>query len=93
MYDVTYGLPTLREGKAGDIVNPPKPRKQVESEANDGKGLYKVSHHAYDVGETYDRQYNWKRIPKTSTFGVETPHNNDGIHVKKCLKWIYNTQM
>jgi hypothetical protein len=92
LYDVAYGVPTLREGKAGDIINPPKPRKQVDVESGDGQELYKVSHHAYDVGETYDRKYNWQRVPKTSTFGVETPHDNDGIHVKKSLKWLYNTQ-
>ncbi|XP_028402808.1 EF-hand domain-containing family member B-like [Dendronephthya gigantea] len=92
LYDVAYGIPTLREGKAGDIINPPKSRKQVDVESGDGKDLYKVSHHAYDVAETYDRKYNWEKVPKTSTFGVETPHDNDGIHVKKSLKWLYDTQ-
>ena len=92
LYNATYGIPTLKDGKAGDIINPPKSRKQVDLESGDGKELYKVSHHAYDVGETYDRKYNWQRVPKASTFGVETPHDNDGIHVKKSLKWLYNTQ-
>ena len=92
LYNVAYGIPTVRDGKAGDIINPPKSRKQVEIECDDGKDLYKLSHHAYDVGETYDRKYNWHRVPKTSTFGVETPHDNDGIQVRKSLKWLYNTQ-
>ena len=92
LYNVAYGIPTVRDGKAGDIINPPKSRKQVNLECDDGKDLYKFSHHAYDVGETYDRNYNWHRVPKTSTFGVETPHDNDGIQVRKSLKWLYNTQ-
>lgn len=39
-----------------------------------------------------DRKYDWTRIPRDSKFGVETPHNNDGIHVKKSLKWLHETQ-
>ena len=93
LYDVTYGIPTFKDGKASEIVNPPKSKREVEVEANEKKDLYKFSHHAYEVGESYDRQYNWNKVPKSSTFGVETPHDNDGIHVKKTLKWLYNTQM
>lgn len=74
------------------MINPLKTRRQVDEEANDRKELYKISHHAYDVGETYDRNYNWQRVKKSSAFGIETPHENDGRHVKKSLKWLFDTQ-
>lgn len=45
-----------------------------------------------NIGEGYDRKYDWSRVPKNSMFGIETPHNNDGIHVKKSLKWLHDTQ-
>jgi len=43
-------------------------------------------------GEMVDRKYDWSRIPRDSKFGVEMPHNNDGIHVRKTLKWLHETQ-
>ena len=49
-------------------------------------------HHCHFAGEMVDRKYDWSRIPKESKFGVETPHNNDGIHVRKTLKWLHETQ-
>ena len=33
------------------MVNPPKTRSQVDKEFDDGKNLYKISHHRYDVGK------------------------------------------
>ncbi len=43
-------------------------------------------------GETYDRKYNWSRVPKSSMFGVETPHDNRGRNVQKTLKWLHETE-
>ncbi|XP_031556686.1 EF-hand domain-containing family member B-like [Actinia tenebrosa] len=87
-----YGVKTIKDGTAGEMVNPDKKASQVMTESQEGKELYKFSHHDYDVGESYDRKYDWGRVPKDSTFGVDTPHNNDGIHVKKSLKWLHETQ-
>lgn len=44
------------------------------------------------AGEMVDRKYDWSRISKESKFGIETPHNNDGIQVRKTLKWLHDTQ-
>lgn len=90
--DVMYGVETIKDGSAGEMVNPSKSAAQVNAESEEGKHLYKVSHQDFEVGEMVDRKYDWSRIPKESKFGVETPHNNDGIHVKKTLKWLHNTQ-
>lgn len=90
--DVTYGVKTIKDGSAGEMVSPAKTAAQVNAESLEGKELYKVSHNDFDVGEMFDRKYDWSRIPKESKFGVETPHNNDGIHVRKTLKWLHETQ-
>ncbi|XP_015769583.1 PREDICTED: EF-hand domain-containing family member B-like [Acropora digitifera] len=74
------------------MVNPPKTAAQVNTESQEGKHLYKVSHHDFEVGEMVDRKYDWSRISKESKFGIETPHNNDGIQVRKTLKWLHDTQ-
>ncbi|KAK2547717.1 EF-hand domain-containing family member B [Acropora cervicornis] len=90
--DVMYGVQTIKDGSAGEMVNPSKTAAQVNTESQEGKHLYKVSHHDFEVGEMVDRKYDWSRIPKESKFGIETPHNNDGIHVRKTLKWLHDTQ-
>ncbi|EDO30325.1 predicted protein [Nematostella vectensis] len=92
IYKACYGVKTIKDGTAGEMVNPGKTATQVEQESMEGKELYKVSHQDYEVGESYDRKYDWSRIPKDSKFGVETPHDNNGIHVKKTLKWLHDTQ-
>lgn len=91
-YDSTYGLPVLKDVSAGELVNPPKTRTQVNSESEEGLELYKKSHSAYTVGESYNRKYDWSRIPQTSMFGIETPHDNSGINTQKTLKWLTQTQ-
>lgn len=90
--DVMYGVQTIKDGSAGEMVNPPKTAAQVNTESQEGKHLYKVSHHDFEVGEMVDRKYDWSRISKESKFGIETPHNNDGIQVRKTLKWLHDTQ-
>lgn len=89
--DQVYGLPTLKDCAAGELINPSKTRQQVAHESLQGSDLYKKSHSAYTVGETYNRKYNWCRVPATSCFGVETPHDNRGLNTKKTLKWLHET--
>jgi len=91
-YDKRFGLPTHKDVQAGELVNPPKLAKQVAEEAAEGEELYKISHSAFHVGESYNRKYDWSRVPATSMFGIETPHDNRGLNVKKTLKWIGETQ-
>ena len=50
-YDVTYGVPVIKDCTAGELVNPAKSRTEVQSEAVEGQEIYKVSHGAYDVGK------------------------------------------
>eukprot|EP00794_Sanderia_malayensis_P017678 gene17678-19442_t len=91
-YDVRYGLKIVKDCTAGELVSPPKSYKQVDQEGKVGLDLYKKSHSAYETGEMYDRGYNWSRVPKTSMFGVETPHDNRGTNVQKTLKWLHETE-
>lgn len=90
--DERYGLQVLKEISAGQLINPPKTRVQVQEEAANGLDLYKISHSDYVVGESYNRKYDWSRIPSTSKFGIETPHDNRGKNTSKTLKWLSETQ-
>ena len=49
--------------------------------------MYRKSHGHQHVGEQRDLNYVWTKIKKTDVFGVETPHSNDGGHVKNSLLW------
>lgn len=91
IYDKSYGIPTARDISAGELLNPDKSSAQVEAESNEGLELYKKSHLAYTVGERHTRQYDWSRVPATSSFGVETPHDNRGANTRKTLKWMTET--
>ncbi|CAK8681440.1 unnamed protein product [Clavelina lepadiformis] len=83
-----YGIVTEMDEDAGEIINPRKSREQIEEEAKAGHAQYIVTHHAYDVGEMCDRNYDWsKSNPKTTRFGIETPHYNDGKNMMKTLQW------
>ena len=46
------------------------------------------SHNAWDVGEMVDRDYDWSVFSKSSLYGVPTPHDNSGSHVKDALHWM-----
>lgn len=90
-HDQRFGLPIAHDRDAGELLNPHKSRAQVEEEGQQGQELYKKSHNAYTVGETYDRKYDWTRIPDSTLFGIETPHDNRGSNTKKSLKWLTET--
>ena len=62
-------------------------------ESEEGRDLYKKTHHEFHVGEAVDRDYDWSRYPKESLFGIPTPHDNDGKHVKNTLKWLRNDHL
>jgi hypothetical protein len=89
---VAFGLLTVRDGSASEMVSPNKSRDQVEQETQQGKHLYIKSHGSYEVGERVDRDYDWSWFTRDSVYGVPTPHDNDGIHVRSTLKWLHETE-
>lgn len=86
----TFGIATVRDITAGEVVNPPKSRDQVSEESQVAHELYTISHNDYSVGETYDRRYDWSKVPRSSAFGVETPHFNDGRLTRHSLTWLHD---
>ncbi|XP_007505212.1 EF-hand domain-containing family member B isoform X2 [Monodelphis domestica] len=93
IYGTTFGVPIFREITAREIVNPPKSFEQVQEEAARGHDLYVVSHNDYQVGEVKNRNYNPASFHKLKTFGVETPHTNNGRSLAKSLCWLHELQM
>uniref|UniRef100_A0A8D3CQ07 EF-hand domain-containing protein n=1 Tax=Scophthalmus maximus TaxID=52904 RepID=A0A8D3CQ07_SCOMX len=81
----TFGVKTITDGAAREIINPPKTAVEVEKNAQVGHEAYVLSHNAYYVGERIDRKYDWYHCSKDSRFGMLTPHFNDGRNVGKCL--------
>lgn len=89
----TFGTKNVFDCSAGELVSPAKTYQQVFAESEQGRDLYKMSHHDFNVGEAVDRGYDWSHYPKEGFFGIPTPHNNDGKHVAKTLKWLRNDQL
>ncbi|KAF0031924.1 hypothetical protein F2P81_016479 [Scophthalmus maximus] len=77
----TFGVKTITDGAAREIINPPKTAVEVEKNAQVGHEWYVLSHNAYYVGERIDRKYDWYHCSKDSRFGMLTPHFNDGRNV------------
>ncbi|XP_043922168.1 EF-hand domain-containing family member B [Protopterus annectens] len=92
IYDTTFGRRTIRAMSAREIVNPSKSREEVDKEAQAGHQLYSLTHNDYNVGEIKDRKYDWSKYRRDSTFGMETPHFNDGRNVAKSLRWLHELQ-
>ncbi|XP_075902961.1 EF-hand domain-containing family member B isoform X2 [Nelusetta ayraudi] len=83
----TYGRATSRGSGVASLINPPKTVEELEMEEQDGHGNYVRTHSAYFVGEQIDRKYNWSDSAKKGTFGVATPHYNDGKNACQSLRW------
>lgn len=88
----TFGIPTEKDGTAGELVSPDKPRTQVDIESETGRELYRKTHFDYLVGEQCNRNYTTPSYNRTDKFGIPTPHDNAGKHVKRTLKWLHDTQ-
>ncbi|KAM9723738.1 EF-hand domain-containing family member B [Menidia menidia] len=84
----TFGVKTLRELDACEIINPPKTSEELERETREGHDAYIRSHNAYFVGEQIDRKYDGGKYSKDSRFGIPTPHFTDGRNLGKTLQWI-----
>uniref|UniRef100_A0A4W3KGI7 Uncharacterized protein n=1 Tax=Callorhinchus milii TaxID=7868 RepID=A0A4W3KGI7_CALMI len=78
---------------ARELVNPQKSWAQVDKEAQEGHPLYVLTHNDYKPEEQVDRKYSWTRCNKYSTFGIQTPHFNDGRNIKKPLNWLQEEQL
>ncbi|XP_071502668.1 EF-hand domain-containing family member B-like [Diadema antillarum] len=88
-----FGTKNVFDCTAGELVSPAKTYQQVFAESEQGRDLYKFTHHDFDVGESVDRDYDWSSYPKEGFFGIATPHDNDGKNVAKTLEWLRNDQL
>lgn len=59
-------------------------------ESEVGRNLYRKSHFDYKVGEQCNRYYTYDSYNKSRMYGIPTPHDNHGRHVKKTLKWLHD---
>ncbi|XP_055426004.1 EF-hand domain-containing family member B [Bubalus kerabau] len=91
--NTTFGTAIVREMSARDMVNPPKPYKEVFEEAQAGHNLYVVSHNDYFVGEAKNRKYDSSSFHRFNLYGIPTPHFNDGRNMAKTLHWLHELQM
>lgn len=87
-YEFTFGLPTALDIGAGGLINPNKTYADVENETRVGHELYLRSHMDFDAGEQFHRSYTSPNFNFKSKFGMPTPHDVSGKHLKKTLKWI-----
>ncbi|XP_055512413.1 EF-hand domain-containing family member B [Leucoraja erinacea] len=93
IYNTTFGKRILKDITAGELINPPKTRQQINEESLKGHSLYRTTHNDYITGEQVDRKYDWSRINKDSAFGIETPYFSDGRMTAKSLHWLTEMQL
>ncbi|XP_018424752.1 PREDICTED: EF-hand domain-containing family member B [Nanorana parkeri] len=86
--EMIFGKKNKRGFSAGVLIYPSKDKQELEEEARRGHDIYVVTHNDYDVGEKKDRKYDWTKFRKDRTFGIETPHFNDGRNVAKSVRWL-----
>ncbi|KAL3855117.1 hypothetical protein ACJMK2_014346 [Sinanodonta woodiana] len=91
-YQFTFGVPTELDSGAGGLINPNKNYAEVDIETQEGHELYVRSHKDFNVGEQMHRSYTSPNFSFNSKFGTPTPHDNTGLHTKKTLKWVHETQ-
>ncbi|KAL4217128.1 hypothetical protein ACF0H5_023582 [Mactra antiquata] len=91
-YQFTFGLPTELDTGAGGLINPNKTYEEVEKENEVGHELYRKSHLDFNVGEQLHRSYTSPSFSSKSKFGIPTPHDNTGLHVKKTMKWLHEAE-
>ncbi|NXQ10852.1 EFHB protein, partial [Peucedramus taeniatus] len=84
--NTTFGMKVFKDLTAGELVNPPKTFEEVDKEARKGHDLYILSHEDYYVGEPINRKYN-SHFDKSSVYGMETPHDEDGRNTANTLNW------
>lgn len=90
--EFTFGIPTELDTGAGGLINPNKTFADVEKESALGHELYVRSHDDFNPGEKLRRSYTVPNFQTTNKFGIPTPHDNTGLHLKKTLKWMTEAQ-
>ena len=88
----TFGIKTEKGGSSGELINPDKTRETVNEESEKGRHLYRKTHSHFREGEQCDRNYVKPTFNKLYRFGIPTPHENDGRHVRKTLQWLSDTK-
>ncbi|XP_052815590.1 EF-hand domain-containing family member B-like [Mya arenaria] len=91
-YEFTFGIPTELDTGAGGLINPNKTYERVEEESAVGHELYRQTHLNFNVGEQLHRAYTSPNFKNTNKFGIPTPHDNTGKHLKKTLKWLHEAE-
>ncbi|XP_038595960.1 EF-hand domain-containing family member B [Tachyglossus aculeatus] len=91
--NTTFGTTSIRGLSARELINPPKSFDQVFRESEEGRDLYIISHNGYGPGEAKNRKYNPASFHRFKTYGLETPHFNDGWNLAKSLYWRHNLQL
>ncbi|XP_019734291.1 EF-hand domain-containing family member B isoform X1 [Hippocampus comes] len=81
----TFGIKTLRDVDAANLIYPPKTLEELEKEEQEAHKVYVRSHNGYFVGEQKDRKYNYD---KGICFGIQTPFCKDGRQVSRSLHWL-----
>jgi len=64
----------------------------VMEEGEQGRDLYRVTHFDFKEGEQKTRRYESPNFNRSSQFGLPTPHENDGRHVRCTLKWVHDAK-
>ncbi|NXC92543.1 EFHB protein, partial [Certhia familiaris] len=85
--NTTFGIKVFKDLTAGELVNPPKTFEEVDKEARVGHDMYVLSHEDYYAGEPVNRKYN-SPFDKSSVYGMETPHYEDGRKTAETLNWV-----
>uniref|UniRef100_A0A1B6MVC0 EFHB C-terminal EF-hand domain-containing protein n=1 Tax=Graphocephala atropunctata TaxID=36148 RepID=A0A1B6MVC0_9HEMI len=80
-----FGKPTLREGTAAEVVNPPKSYLDVIEQSKVGHELYKRTHNDYDPGEQIQRNF-VEPFQQNLVWGKATPCDPQGGCMKKVMK-------
>lgn len=85
--EARFGVVTNTGESAKEIINPNKPRHQVELETSDKHEMYVFSHKDYEPGEQKDRVFS-DTFDRYKRFGVDTKANYDGKMTKESLNWL-----
>ncbi|XP_034029523.1 EF-hand domain-containing family member B [Thalassophryne amazonica] len=91
-HKTVFGVKTIQDLNAHELINPSKTAEEVEREAQEGHEAYVRSHNNYFVGEQIDRKYDCSHYNKDSRFGIQTTHCRDGSYLAKSLHWVGETQ-
>ncbi|XP_061573964.1 EF-hand domain-containing family member B [Cololabis saira] len=85
--ETIFGVKIVKGLAAGELISPSKTRQEIELEAQEAHKAYVHSHKDYLPGEQINRKYDMSNYDKSSRFGIQTTHFNDGRNTGKSLCW------